>query len=76
MRKHLDEVRQEERQKLEIVKQNMEEPTAPLTFVEVIAVNAFEGHLDPTSFPDEEMGYEAARRAGFFALHRNLPPEW
>lgn len=54
----------------------MEEPTAPLTFVEVIAVNAFEGHLDPTSFPDEEMGYAAARRAGFFALHRNLPPEW
>ena len=76
MRKHLDEVRQEERQTLEIVKQNTEEPTAPLTFVEVTAVSAFEGHLYPTSFPDDEMGYEAARRAGFFALHRNLPPEW
>lgn len=34
MRKHLDEARQEERQKLEMIKQKAEEPTVPPAFAE------------------------------------------
>lgn len=57
MRKHLDEARQEERQKLEMIKQKTEEPTVPPAFAESNwAVHASEGHLGASPFPDEEMG--------------------
>lgn len=50
-RRYLDEIRQEERQNLEVMKQKSEEPIAPLAFAEGNwAGNAFKGHLDAASF--------------------------
>lgn len=68
MRTYLDAVRRQEWQKLEIIKQKTEEPTAPLA----LAVNAFASQVDANllfQMRRWELG------GCFFALHHNPPQQ-
>lgn len=70
-RRYLDEIRQEERQNLEVMKQKSKEPIAPLAFAEENwAGNAFKGHLDAASFSRwGDGGVVCSNSKSLFPLH-------
>lgn len=72
----VDEIRQEERQNLEVMKQKSEKPIAPRAFAkENCAGNAFKGPLDAALFSRWGDGGVAGsnRRACFFCIAPYLP---